>query len=134
VKFPFILRSHHEEVIHLLRSQIEGLARTLYNGDVPEEFQLLLGMKIPKSARPSTPPESPQEPSLTREQQFEEEETTRQRDLRAELAARVRTRPSTVGPRMEQVMKQTTMYAARAANPGVAQMFDAARQDALKNK
>lgn len=133
MKFPFVTRAHHEEVVHLLRSQIRGLARTLYAGEVPEEFQMLLGIEIPKPTNPVPEPKAA-EPVLTQDQKIEAEAEERQMDAKAKLASIMRTNPSRLGPALEQVMKQTTMYAARAANPHVAQIFDTARKDALNGK
>lgn len=129
MKFPFVTRSHHEEVVNLLRSQLAGLARTLYGGDVPKEFQMLLGIEIPDTGEK---PVEPKEPVLTHDEQIEEEEAQRQARNRAELTSRMRTRPSTVGPAMERIMKETTYDAAKAANPAVALMFEQAKKDALK--
>lgn len=129
MKFPFVTRAHHEEVVNLLRSQLAGLARTLYGGDVPKEFQMLLGVEIPDTGEKA--PE-PKDQPMTRDQQIEEEEAQRQMANRAELKSLMRTSPSKVGPRLEQMMKQTTYYAAKAANPAVALMFEQAKKDALK--
>jgi hypothetical protein len=132
MKFPFVTRAHHQAIVGQLRSQIIGLARTVYEGrDVPEEFQLILGVEIPK--RPHiAEPEPVKEKPLTAAQQAEEEEGERQQAVTTRLRSIARTNPSRLGPALEQVMKTTAVFQARGANPAVAQMFDQARTDALK--
>jgi hypothetical protein len=133
VRLPFVSRAHHEEVVALLRSQLAGLARTLYEGDVPEEFQMLLGISIPSTGKKAVA-KLQAEPDLTPDQKIEEEAAERKAAIQRDLESRRRTRPSTLGPQLERVMKQTTYYAARAANPAVAQMFDSAKKDVLKDR
>lgn len=134
MRFPFILRSEHDEQVKLLRSQIAGLARTLYGGDVPEEFQMLIGIEIPSNGRKPEPKPEPEEQPLTQDQKIEEAEAERQNDVKARLKSILRTRPSQLGPELQRVMKQTTFYTARPVNPKVAMMFDTAKSEALKDK
>lgn len=132
MSFPFMFRSDHDEIVGELRARIIGLAKLLYPTGVPQEFQLLLGVSIPDSPSMVTAAVEEVEPTLTPIQKAEEEEAERQRDLRAELTSRMRTRPSTVGPALERIMYAEPIYAARAAHPAVARLFTEAKAEALK--
>jgi len=137
MKFPFVTRAHHEEVVRLLRSQITGLARTIYaGGEVPEEFQLLLGIHIePKSA--SIAPER----ELTEDEKaLAEMKAEQARDLAA-LARIKRTRPSQLGTALAAHMEKWGARSALAASKpspisvsesDAASMFAQAAADAEK--
>src|SRR5437868_11480687 len=71
--FPFVTRSHHEEVVRLLKSQLTGVAKLLYPEGVPEEFQLLLGIEIPASPQLKLQAEPESEPAAIVEEDKEEE-------------------------------------------------------------
>lgn len=122
--FPWLSRRQHDAEVKALRNQVVALAKLLYPNGVPEEFQLLVGIEIPHSDSATSASVTTAGPEpLTAAQQAEDEEEGRIRGLQTELRSRMRTRPSTVGPYLERIMKQTSLLQSRAAHPTVAKIF-----------
>src|SRR2546430_4555911 len=130
MRFPFVTRSHHEEVVCLLKSQITGLAKLLYPEGVPEEFQLLLGIEIPVSPQLKLQAEPEPEPAAIIEE-VEQEETHPNRAKEEEirrLRSVARTNPSRLGRELERAMARDAMQRANSAHPSHA-IFRQARAE-----
>ena len=134
MRFPFVTRRHHEEVVCLLKSQITGLAKLLYPEGVPEEFQLLLGIEIPTGAQPRLQVEP--EPIVEEEDKPEETgETNRAEEIRR-LRSVARTNPSRLGRELERAMARDAVTRATSAHPSThpsQAIFRQARAEAVTN-
>jgi len=127
--FPFVTRSHHEEVVRLLKSQLTGVAKLLYPEGVPEEFQLLLGIEIPAS--PQLKLQAEPEPAARVTEEVEQEETQPNRAKEEEirrLRSLARTNPSRLGRELERAMARDAMQRANSAHPSHA-IFRQARAE-----
>jgi hypothetical protein len=125
--FPFILRSDHDALVDELRSQntkLEHELNRLKDGVFKEHFGFQLFDTLP------TVTLATEEDVRSLAGKAEEEEAERQRDVKAELRSRLRTRPSTVGPYLSRVMEENAYQSAKAAHP-VAQIFAEAKQSVI---
>lgn len=130
--FPFVSRSHHDEEVTRLKEQLVALAKLLYPAKdypegVPVEMQMLLGVFIP---RPE--PTTAIEEEATAEPVEDEEAQEREEDQRRLTSLR-RTKPSLVGPAMEEIMRRRIIRQVKAANPS-ASVFAQAHAEALHQK
>jgi hypothetical protein len=123
MNFPLVTRSHHDEVVKLLGDRIDELIceretlqralRRLQDKGFIDQWGFQLYDSLPQS----TLPKEPTEPELSDVEKEEKELTEEhQRDLR-ELASLKRTKPSLLGPRMEQILAKQAANRANAAHP-----------------
>lgn len=128
--FPLVTRSHHDETVRALKDKLTACAKLLYPNGVPEEFQLLLGIKIEAQTQVASEPE--REPTED-ERVVAAMKAERARD-EANLARIKRTRPSQLGPAIAAMMEKYGHQAASAAvrqSPATA-IFAKAEEEALK--
>jgi hypothetical protein len=133
MRFPFVTRSHHEEVVTMLRETLAAREKELHRlKDLifQREFGVQLYDSLPADAPVQTAAEPEPEPEPARDLEQE-------RDAR-ELTALARTRPSQLGPAMERKMRRDVMRMAQAAHPThtvpgspATAVFSKARKEAL---
>lgn len=133
MQFPFVLRSYHEAEVTRLKEQLVALAKLLYPAKdypdgVPVEFQMLLGVFIPRPERPTAIEEREEAPQPVEDEEAQEREEDRRR-----LTSLARTKPSLVGPAMEEIMRRRIVRQVKNANPSGA-VFAQAHAEALKQK
>lgn len=130
MRFPFVTRAHHEEVVNAMKDQLTACSKLLYPSGVPEEFQLLLGIKIDAQAQVASEPE--REPSED-EKAIAAMKAERARD-EANLARIRRTRPSQLGPAIAAMMEKYGHQQAAAATrqSPASVLFAKAKEEALK--
>lgn len=138
MRFPFVLRSQHEEMVGLLRQQLEDREKELRRiKDLifKEHFGVQIHDTLPENApvvQASAPPAAPEEETRDREKEA---------DAR-KLATIRRLRPSQLGPELERRMNKRVLDMARAAHPqrtqpanpsAVLERFEKAKEEALAN-
>lgn len=136
MKFPFVFRSHHDEMVAELRRQLVDRERELHRlTDLifKNTFGVQLHDTIAEAAQPLEAPEVPLSPEKEAELKAEQEAA----DERARLTSIWRTRPSQLGPYLERAMKKSTRRRAQAARPihavtPAGQVFSTAMEEALK--
>src|SRR6266568_1795185 len=106
MKWPLVSRSTLEEVSRQrdeLKLELHRIHDILW--------QNTTGKQLHGTQPEQSIPVPEAEPELSADEKIEEAESSRQRELQAELSSRMRTRPSTVGPALEHVMRRTTLFA-----------------------
>lgn len=101
MRWPFITRAHHEDIVTRMRDQIMGLAMRLYPEGVPKETQLVLGihMEVPAQSKAA-------EPELTEDEKaIAEMKAAQVRDW-AQVQRIKRTRPSQLGLALSDYMSR----------------------------
>lgn len=131
MKFPFVSRSHHEDVVALkdliiaergirvqaLETELHRLKDLIFKNN----FGVQIHDTIPE-------PQMEPEPVLTEEEK-QVQEYQQQKDYeKARLASIAATRPSALGDALSRELKRDTEQRARAANP-VRQVFASARAE-----
>lgn len=129
MRFPLVTRSRHEQEVSRLTDQIRALAKLLYPQGVPEEFQLLLGVRIDTAERETAEPER----SLTDDEKMIAEMKAEQERDQANLARIKRTRPSLLGAEIARHMKKWGgITVATPAKTEAAEVFSKAEAEALR--
>lgn len=119
MKFPFVTRAHHEEVV-------EALARLLYPQGVPKEFQLLLGLQLGEAA-PAPVIEPEDEEDKAPDAKLYRKIKNDNEAFKARLSSLKRTSPSRVGPAIEAELKRRAQRDANLAHPA-SRVFAMARE------
>ena len=131
LKFPFVTRARYEEEVARLKDQIKGLAMRVYPEGVPEEAQLVLGIRV--EAKPA---QVQSEPEMTDDEKAVAQMKADQANDKANLERIRRTRPSLLGKAMADYMQKwgtaTFGVSAKVASSPVAKLFADAEADALK--
>lgn len=131
MKFPFLSRSHHEDVVALKDQiiatrdhQIAELTRELHRiKDLV--FKNTFGVQIHDTI-PEAQPEP--EPVLTQEEKDVQQYQQSKEYEKNRLASIAATRPSALGSEISRVMQRDTEHRARAANPA-RQVFASVRAE-----
>jgi hypothetical protein len=114
MRFPFVTREHHDDVVRIMRSQLEGLLRQLYPQGVPAEAYLLLGMKEEACALPQPKLQGePEDKPPTEEQVLKEERN----EDRRRLTSLRRTSPTRFAKEMGRVMVRDMTRGLRRPEP-----------------
>ena len=130
MKFPFVSRSHHEEMVAELRRQLEERTRELHRiKDLifKQQFGVQLYDTLPAEAQPE--PEAPK----TREDAIVESLEDADRQAKNRIASLWRTSPSKVGPALAQELRNKQIrqaHAARPMHPEVQRRFEQAKEEA----
>jgi hypothetical protein len=127
MRFPFVTRAHHDEMVARLKDQVKGLAMRLYPEGIPEETQLVLGIRVEAKVVVE------KERKLTDDEKAIAEMKADQERDRANLARIRRTSPSQLGSVLARYMaKWGTQTAIAASKPSPAMiLFAEAEAEAL---
>ena len=137
MKFPFVLRSQHDELVEALRQQLAEQQQELHrlkDWVFEKTFGIQLHDSLPRLEEQTSAPAEP----LTEEEVRDRQKEADQR----ELATIRRLRPSQLGPALEKRMVKRVHDMALAARPPITpgatvhpaqQVFDKAKQEALAN-
>jgi hypothetical protein len=112
MRFPFVLRSQHDEVVAVYAQRVDALEKELHRlKDLifQNAFGVQLHDTLPVQMVPPVETPAP-EPERSEDDREHDDEMRR-------LAAIKRTRPSQLGPAMSQMMQRRAMRMARAVFP-----------------
>jgi hypothetical protein len=136
MNFPFVTRSHHDEVVKLLGDRIDELIceretlqralRRLHDKGFIDQWGFQLYDSLPKFEAPT----EPAEPELTEAEQAELDLAREHQADKRRLASIARTKPSQLGAEMERQMAKDAANRAAAAHPA-REVFSAARAIAI---
>jgi hypothetical protein len=130
-KFPLVTRAHHEEVVALLKTQLERTEKELHRLEdliFQKQFGVQLHDTLPEAE--NTVLQAPETVDEGDAQEWEE------RREKARLASIARTSPSQLGPALEQQMTRRAQRMAKAAHPAhgvhpAQELFAKAKSEAL---
>lgn len=136
MNFPLVTRSHHDEVVKLLKDRVDELIceretlqralRRLHDKGFIDQWGFQLYDSLPESAVPV----DAVEPEPTAAEQEAMDMAREHQDDQRRLASIRRTKPSLLGPEMEKIMVKQAANRANAAHPA-REVFSAARAIAI---
>ncbi len=139
MSFPFISRTHHEDVVSLKDVIIANRDATIreMSRELHRLHDLIYKVNFGVQIHDTIPvAQAEPEPTLTAEQQLEQEHQQEVDYRNARLTSIARTRPSQLAGELSKEMVQENLRRAQAANPGikreVRQVFAAAHTEATK--